>query len=291
MMQTLQQQQLLLQPYIKRSHYLKLGIENLTSMTAIPTGNIFFTIFWGCGALVTNKRNLMEFAGNGGIYVSGQQLEVAQISHNTGEIHLIQLELAPDALHRFFGVSQREVANRMERLEDVWSAEARAIYQEVINEPDPVGRIAVMEKFLRRQILSGKVSKSETIAQAIMLINQSRGNICIKKVAVSLKTSTRSLERKFLPQIGITPKAYCKIIRFNYAFRQLALSGKNIMDIAYEAGYYDQAHFINHFRKVCGMCPGRFFKVHEQFCGIMRKNTEAQTLSGMPNAVGGLYIF
>lgn len=260
-------------------------------MTSVPTGNIFLTIFWGSGSLLTKKPTLTEHAVNGGIYVSGQQLEMARFSSIIGEIYLIQLELTPNALHLFFGIPQKELVNKFLRLEDIWSTEANRLYEQVINVPDPADQISIMEKFLCGRILSRQRYQSESIAHATLLISQSRGNISIKKVASSIGISKRSLERQFLQMVGISPKSYCKIKQFNDAFRQLALTDNNIIDIAYEAGYYDQPHFINHFRQVCGMCPSKFLEAHEKFFGMLKKNKHAPTVSAISNADGELYIF
>jgi AraC-like DNA-binding protein len=72
--------------------------------------------------------------------------------------------------------------------------------------------------------------------------------------------SSRTLERKFKQILGIPPKKFSNIVRFQRALEKIqsnSASG-NLIDIAYEFGYADQAHFIRDFKSMSGIVPGSF---------------------------------
>ncbi|AHM58796.1 AraC family transcriptional regulator [Flammeovirgaceae bacterium 311] len=263
-------------------------------MTAIPTGNVFLSLFWGSGGYTTQRPNSPEQTAMGGVFISGQQFEVAHHWVKRGEVNVIGFEMTPNAIHQFFGVPQQETTGKVLALKDVWSNKASLLYHQVINEPNTVRQIQIVEEFLCKRILAKEWQYNPTVAEATYTINLSKGNISVQGLASKLGISTRSLERKFLEAVGTSPKAFCKIMQFNNAFRQLTLPHKQILDVVSDAGYYDQPHFINHFRKVLGKSPGQFFEEHENFLYSFRKDNNDCTLDSMSdtlNAIRKLYVF
>jgi AraC-like DNA-binding protein len=73
--------------------------------------------------------------------------------------------------------------------------------------------------------------------------------------------SERSLERKFRQHIGISPKLFSRINRFQEAFRLLKNNNYiKLSDIAFDAGYTDQSHFIREFKEFTGFAPYKYQK-------------------------------
>jgi AraC-like DNA-binding protein len=71
-----------------------------------------------------------------------------------------------------------------------------------------------------------------------------------------LYMSERAFQRKFREQVGISPRQYIQIVRFNAVYRKL-LSGQfqNFSDLAFDHQYADQSHFIRMFKTYAGMTP------------------------------------
>lgn len=66
----------------------------------------------------------------------------------------------------------------------------------------------------------------------------------------------------FLDNIGIAPKDYMKIIRFNHACELMtAFPEKDWFDIICSCGYHDQMHFIHEFKSVMKCTPMKFLKI------------------------------
>jgi AraC-like DNA-binding protein len=67
----------------------------------------------------------------------------------------------------------------------------------------------------------------------------------------------RSLQRRFLEQVGVSPKQHLCYLRFERARQWLARPGAHAADVALAAGYSDQAHLVREFRRFTGTTPGR----------------------------------
>lgn len=86
-----------------------------------------------------------------------------------------------------------------------------------------------------------------------------RGTIPIESVSKEAGTSRRQLERLFHEQIGVGPKRFAALMRFDWALRHLS-SYASCADLAYDAGYADQAHFVRSFRDKAGMTPRQYLR-------------------------------
>ncbi|RZK38159.1 MAG: AraC family transcriptional regulator [Pedobacter sp.] len=71
--------------------------------------------------------------------------------------------------------------------------------------------------------------------------------------------SERKLERLFKKDVGVSIKAMTCLIRFKHASRMIQENdGKqSLSDIAYSAGYYDQAHLCNEIKAYTGFTPSQ----------------------------------
>ena len=83
-----------------------------------------------------------------------------------------------------------------------------------------------------------------------------KGQIEIASLLSDFDLNYKRLERMFKKQVGLSPKAYSKVVRVQHILQQLeAAPGQKLVELAYHAGYFDQAHFIREFRSVTGVTP------------------------------------
>jgi AraC-like DNA-binding protein len=82
------------------------------------------------------------------------------------------------------------------------------------------------------------------------------GDVVIKELAASLGLSPRQLRRRFIHQVGLTPKEYARARRARRAFVEALRELKSRWsDLSSAAGYADQAHLVREFRSIFGMPP------------------------------------
>jgi AraC-like DNA-binding protein len=84
-------------------------------------------------------------------------------------------------------------------------------------------------------------------------IRTSKGNVRIAALAESLGTSPRTLERWFDTELGISPKQYARIVRFNSVLAAVAAGERaQLVELAVEGGYFDEAHLLLDVRRLAG---------------------------------------
>lgn len=152
------------------------------------------------------------------------------------------------------GVPASAIAGRLVALEEFWGAEANRLLETLAESPDALAAAATLEQAIARHAQSDARRESPlrlALAAAERLPGAQVGN-----VAAALGVSERHLRRVFREALGMSPKAYAQLARFDRAL--LAASGPGHADwatIAADAGYFDQAHLIAEFRGIAGATP------------------------------------
>ena len=107
----------------------------------------------------------------------------------------------------------------------------------------------------------------------VQRIIMSDGRQSVARLSQDIGLTGRQLERKFQIMVGISPKLLARIIRFQKVFKAMGQAAASWSAVAYECGYYDQAHLIHDFRTFSGESPTAFYNYdHEVSEYFMRKN-------------------
>jgi AraC-like DNA-binding protein len=122
---------------------------------------------------------------------------------------------------------------------------------------DHAHRVQVAERFFLERARNS--SRDPFASAAIAWIEQTQAAIRIEELAQRVGLSQSALERRFRRSVGTSPKQFASILRVKNAFR-LRAQGHGFTSIAYSAGYSDQSHFINDFKRVTGLAPSAFFQ-------------------------------
>lgn len=95
------------------------------------------------------------------------------------------------------------------------------------------------------------------VAHAVQAVERTGGVLAIDRLARSMGTTRRHLERLFLDRVGISPKRLARLTRFQRAVRLLGedAPGPRGIETAHACGYADQAHFVRDFRELAGCTP------------------------------------
>lgn len=173
----------------------------------------------------------------------------------------MQVDLFPLGAYMLFGLPMEELSEVVVPLEDAIGAEAPLLVERLFLAPDWPTRFAMLDSFVAARIED--VRPSPDIVWAWRRLSETAGRLPIKALAAELGCSRRHLARRFREQIGPSPKAAARLLRFQNAARQLALDdGRRFAEIAQDCGYYDQAHLNRDFRELAGTTPRALLASH-----------------------------
>ena len=221
---------------------------------------------YGCPRLVIHYHNLFRTYPDPG---SSGLIPITVLNGHTyhyqeyvvkGQFRFAGAYLYPFVPGLLFGVAARDYVNRVLELESLLERPVHAILQDrVLAANNNEDRIAIMASFLTEKLT--KISyQADPLHGMIMEIISQKGNISVAELTRLSGLSTRQLDRKFTALVGIPPKLFSRIVRFQSTLAlNVACTPKNLTRLALDAGYYDQAHFIHEFKHFAGFSPSCYF--------------------------------
>jgi len=181
-----------------------------------------------------------------------------------GDYELIIVHFKVGRLPGFSGVNPGELVDTMVELPGIDHLDRDAIGEWLLDRNTTAQKAELIENILGDLTLA-RTSHDTTYENAISLIDACDGRLPVGDMARILSVSTRTLERKFRQTLGIAPKRFAKLVRFQRVVEKIRshASAGNLADVAYEFGYVDQAHFIRDFKSMSGRSPGSFYSHHQ----------------------------
>jgi len=253
----------ILAPFIKRYW----AIENVLEedercvQRIIPTGlTELMLYFTPCPKILTDNKYLSD---NVALY--GHQNDFYDMEL-TGSLSVFSIVFEPQGLMRFFKFPLNEICNQNVPLQYIINVQTGRDLEEEMGEADTFHqRVDIVESYLLN-LLNDDFTDFEfrRINHIVNLIKQTGGNVSISQMASEACLCRRQFERIFAEKIGISPKQYLKIIRFQYAiFQKQQDLNLDMIELSYKSGYFDQSHFINDFKSLCGLTPKQYFAENE----------------------------
>ena len=189
-------------------------------------------------------------------YLCGQRTRPLRVSA-TGRTGIVVASFYPWALPAFVHLPASEFTDLCVPLTDLFCPQlVEETQDKIFSAKNPRDRIAAVENLLIKMLTERTID--QRVICAINRVNRRMESERIDKLARSLDVGTRQLNRKFLQVVGISPKKFTAINRFQKALL-LKHSGAATQDVLTRTGYYDQAHFIHDFQQYGDSSPEQIF--------------------------------
>ncbi len=167
-----------------------------------------------------------------------------------GRVHSFGIRFRPGGSEALLRLPAGETTDQIQPLNDISPRLATTLRERLEQAPDP---IAAVESLLAAHF--SRVREQPVVDCALDEIVRSAGRLPVRELARSAGVSTRHLERVFNARVGIGPKSFARIVRFQ---RVLRSPSGDWAGLAADCGYTDQAHLIRDFREFTGQTPAEW---------------------------------
>jgi AraC-like DNA-binding protein len=232
--------------------------ETLRKGCIAPSGTVEFVVNLRedeiCIDEPTQPERRKRFSGAvvSGTY-SGAFL-VAPTQHQS----MFGVHFKPGGAYPLLGTLASELADRHVDAAELWGRSAIELRERLYEATTAAERFQVAENFLRDRLRQGIV-RHPAVTAALTLFGPAGIGMSVRDVARQVGVSQRHIIQLFTAQVGLKPKLFCRLLRFQMA--RTFVDTRREFDwaqLAVECGYFDQSHLIRDFQIFSGFTPAGF---------------------------------
>jgi AraC-like DNA-binding protein len=189
------------------------------------------------------------------------------------EASILGIHMRPGGAFALLGLPAGELANAHVDLRTVWGPSVVGLRERLCAARAPAERFQLLESALIAR-LAEPSTRHGAVRCALNLLTRSHGRARVRDVAKAVDLSQRRLIEVFTNEVGLTPKLFGRVQRFQ---RALALArndaGLDWAELAAACGYFDQSHLIRDFVAFAGMSPADYRRRQSRLdrAGLHRK--------------------
>jgi AraC-like DNA-binding protein len=177
-----------------------------------------------------------------------------------GASSVIGVHFRPGGAAAFFGGAIGSLRNQTVLLEDLWGLNARELRERLLAAPQVAQKFRILEDALLLRLAARPADAM--VVQALRTLAQDPSAARIAAVQRAALCSPQSFIRRFEAAVGLTPKRYARVLRFNALLSRLVRVGaRDWALLAAEGGYFDQSHLSHEFKRLAGLTPAAYVPV------------------------------
>jgi hypothetical protein len=164
----------------------------------------------------------------------------------------------PGRAYSFIPIHSTELIDNYIPIQEILPEDSKRITEDILLAPAFEERIRIWESFIEKRT-SRLTAIPTKVSYLVEEIWKSQWQVN-KKILLKYDCySDRHIRRLFHKYVGISPKLFADIARYQNILRTIGdYRHQGIFRLALEQGYFDQSHFIKEFKRFQGTTPGQF---------------------------------
>jgi AraC-like DNA-binding protein len=161
----------------------------------------------------------------------------------------------PGGTWPFFDPASDELQNQHIALRDLWGSAGDTLRERILAAPTPHAKLALLEAELLQRAIRPLQRRAE-VDYAIARLSEAPSDYTIAMLSEHVGLSARRFTRVFTLEVGLTPKVYARVQRFQRAMERMQdPATRSWTELAQDCGYFDQSHLIRECRAMSGFTP------------------------------------
>lgn len=233
--------------------YVESGSPTPVLRQEVPFPRVPLIVNFGARWQVTNGDAARERHDS---FVAGLSDSSAFVAAE-GAARCLQVDFTPIGARMYFGVAMHELTNRVVAVEDVLGRDGN-LAARLEAAPTWEARFALLDELIAARVGAAQRPPPE-ILWAWRALEHTNGAVPVGHLADRIGRSRRHLAARFREQVGLGPKTFARVLRFNRAVELLQRGReRSFAELAHECGYFDQSHLNRDFRAFAGTTPAEF---------------------------------
>lgn len=255
------------------------GLPSGDARVVVPNGRAKLIVPWRNG-LSAEGGGRRQTHREGDVVLIGLWDAPTVISSAPEPTVSIGIEFTPNGLCRFVASPANELSQRIEPIGHVLGAAGDRLVSRVMAAATVGEAVDVVRAFLAERFRLVSRPQALLVDEALRLMTASGFRMDGRELERRMGYSGRYLVALFQRDIGLSPKRLNSILAFERLYRSFSnhRSVENLRADALDL-FYDQSHFIRHFKQFAGVSPGRFAEMDNEFGRIFYRPSRTGDLS------------
>lgn len=200
-------------------------------------------------------------------WISGMKTDYILIDASVS--NMIGVHFKPGGCFPFVDFPMSELNNQTIQLDMIWGSEVNSLREAILHQPAITGRFALLEQYFLQKGKS-KMLNHALVQYSVDQLVRTPQMWTIRNLSDKTGVTQKHLITLFKKYVGLSPKMFSRIYKFQKVL-QLIEQQKKIdwSMLAYECGYFDQAHFIREFRDFSGINPVAYLEKRGPFLNYL----------------------
>lgn len=231
----------------------------------LPDGNVEIIINLNdAPQYIYNNETFREIQACHNVWASGVRTEYISIPSGKDSAMMV-ISFKKGMAYPFFPIPMNEISDCVIDADLLWGNDFSFLRERILENEDTNLRFQIIEDFLLKNFLS-KMTLNLCVGYALSEILSQPDKTNMGELSNKIGYSQKHFIKMFKEQVGITPKAYLKIMRFQKVVNEIEKTEKiDWTLISHTCGFYDQAHFINDFKLFSGFTPVDYVELKSEF--------------------------
>lgn len=247
-----------LAPFVKYYWVFERNYLARTTERAIPIGCMQLVFYRKSRVFSTAINDFQPQA-----FIEGQMSTYWDL-HYEGENETIAITLTPQGAQAFLNVPMAEFYNKNIPIECLGDRQFVDLQQAVLDVDDKMECIGIIELYLLKRLaqLNPNVADNEYAIRQMEL----NSNVSIQFLSSASNVCYKQFNRRFVNNIGISPKVLTRIICFQKTLSALQCGfSNNLTELAFRCGYYDASHISREFKEFSGYTLNEYINTYNPF--------------------------
>jgi AraC-like DNA-binding protein len=183
---------------------------------------------------------------------------------DAAEAFIIGVHFKPGGAFPFLGLPAGDLADTHVDLETLWGPSAGRLRERLCEARTSAERFQLLQEALLSRLCHG-VEQHYAVSAALEMFGKNQAGPRVREAAKYLGLSQRRFIQVFKAEVGITPKLFSRIQRFQQTRTFIQHNPSiNWADLAVDFGYFDQSHLIRDFLEFSGLSPTDYINHHKR---------------------------
>lgn len=248
-----------LRPYIR--YYWTFETSEDMSVLTFPIG---------CPQLIFHRRSRFYIpelkTEQARFSISGQVNFPARLQ-SSGDVETVVVVFYPHTIGTMFNIPVSSFYNQEIDGYSLGDKSLNILADDVLNADDAAEAIKLIEQWLLLRLAESGVYNFKRVGVSLKHLFHDNA-ISVESMAQLACLSRKQFERVFFNAVGMKPKEYSKVARFQKSLWLMQNGNRDFADIAYSCGYADQSHFIRECRRYSGTTPAELLKMQPVYSDL-----------------------